>query len=387
MSNVVMLGTNFFQVPLAKKLKKRGHDIYMFGYPSNFVSKELDLAAVQYAKKHYTISVLDTAKILKECEKIKPVAVVSMASDLTVYPLAFLSEKLGFPTNSLHSALISTNKYEMKKAFTEKKVPTAKFVYTDKVVDLPFDFPVVVKAIDSAGKRGITKVNSKKDLAKAIKYGIEQSTKADKVLIEEYVGGKEYSAEAFSWAGEHHVMTYTEKFSGPPHFVEEMHLQPAQLDVYTKRKIDVAVKKALEALEIKIGPTHTEFKIVDGEVKIIEVAARVVADAIWEVMKITTGNDWIDMYLDVAFGKEPDLRSVRNFAGYFGFVKFMVDEDDFKTLLWLQQQRPLSIVNTSDTIVPFDGREVTSNGQRYGHFVCRCANREEALELSRIKNV
>ena len=68
--------------------------------------------------QHFPVDCLiEKEKILEKCKEIKPDAITSVASDLATLTVNYLAEKLGLAGNSLECTKISTNKYEMRKAF------------------------------------------------------------------------------------------------------------------------------------------------------------------------------------------------------------------------------------------------------------------------------
>ena len=70
------------------------------------------------------------------------------------------------------------------------------------------------------------------------------------------------------------------------------------------------VFKALDALKIKNGPSHTEFKMDEnGKIGIIEIGARMGGDCIGsDLVKISTGYDFSKLTIDVAMRKRAYFR-------------------------------------------------------------------------------
>jgi len=72
-----------------------------------------------------------------------------------------------------------------------------------------------------------------------------------------------------------------------------------------KVKMILLLRPALAALDIQYGPSHTEFKVdKHGNVNIIEIAARMAAENICDLVQITTGLDYLKATIDIALGKE-----------------------------------------------------------------------------------
>ncbi len=371
MKKLIILGTNYYQLPLVQKAKELGYETHLFGIGTGSEEqKRLGTIATSFSDYYYPISVYDEESILKIAQYIQPAGIVSIAADTVVKTWANLNKKLNLVGNSPECALVSTNKYEMK-----KRLPaTTEFIYTDKVEELPFDYPVVVKSVDRSGKEGITKVSRKEELESAIQYALESNHDCDKVLVEKYAEGVEYSAECISFCGKHTLLNFTEKWNFPPNYVEKMHLQPMNLD---KQSVIFA---GLDALGIEYGASHTEFKIdTDGNVNIIEIASRMAAENMCDLVEISTGLDYLKAVIDIAVGNIPDL-SVRK-TGRVAAVKYLITESDFGNLEWIEEEHPGVIYRKSPVIEPFTGRPMLKNADRYGFYVLNCSSREEILNL------
>ncbi len=209
---------------------------------------------------------------------------VMATSELTTEAAAKLAAKLGLPGNDITNGFAGKNKYVMReRAKLLESVRQPKyFLYKGRNL---LSYPVVVKAVDSCGKRGVGIARNDKEFAERVRIAADNSTNGD-VLVEEYLkGGKEYSIECLSYKGLHQIIQYTEKdSSGPPHFIETGHHQPADLSPGLKDKVGKATSDILSALGLDCGMAHLELKIIDGEIYFIEVGARAGGDHIADTL-------------------------------------------------------------------------------------------------------
>ena len=98
-------------------------------------------------------------------------------------------------------------------------------------------YPLIVKPTDRSGSRGVTKIEGPDGLEAAIHKALEDSFEK-KVMIEEFVEGKEYSVECISYEGIHVFLALTEKrTTGAPNFIEKGHLQPAEVTPALRNQI------------------------------------------------------------------------------------------------------------------------------------------------------
>ena len=156
---------------------------------------------------------------------------------------------------------------------------------------------------------------------KALQYAVEYSS-CGEVLIEQYIeGGREFSIECLAGCGLYEVIQYTEKdSSGPPHFVENGHHQPAILSDDLKARLRIAAIVILKAVGIKCGLAHMELKVVNGDIYFIEVGARGGGDHIADTLTIrSTDFDYLKAAIDCCLGiyEHKDVHHVAYAGIYF----------------------------------------------------------------------
>lgn len=169
---------------------------------------------------------------------------------------------------------------------------------------LNVQFPVIVKPTDRSGSRGIYKVEDPTQLSSAIQAAMSEGF-TSQVLVEDFIDGCEVSVESISFKGNHHIIQITDKVTtGAPHFVELEHHQPSSLPIDIKAKIKEITLKALDALHIEYGASHTELKISDnGDIKVIEIGARGGGDFIASnLVELSTGYDFMKAIINISLG-------------------------------------------------------------------------------------
>ena len=368
MKKIVIIGANNFQMPLIKKAKQLGYETHVFAWADGAVGAE-------FADYFYPISIIEKEKILEKCKEIKPDAITSVASDLATLTVNYLAEKLGLAGNSLECTKISTNKYEMRKAFQKYGVSVPKFFEISDINDLSkikeMKAPIIVKPTDRSGSRSITKIEDLNDvekLKKAINEAIEVSFEK-KAIVEEYIDGDEFSAEGITYNGEHTILTITRKqTTGAPHFIETGHTEPAGLSAEMQEKIKKEVFAGLNSLKIKNSASHTEFKITpEGEVKIIEIGARMGGDCIGsDLVQISTGEDFLKMVIDVALGIAPDFTKVTEPKK--AVIKFIFTKADVEELEKIKREHPEYIYYISP-IDEINSHKIIDSSTRYGYYI------------------
>ena len=362
---LVIIGANDFQNQLILKAKSLGYETHVFAWQDGSIGEKT-------ADYFYPISIVEKEQILEKCKEIKPVGVCSIASDLATITVNYVAENLGLSCNPTATTLQCTNKFEMRKKMKENGVKTPAFIKVSNDSSTwnveNMKFPVIVKPTDRSGSRGITKVFNKNELEEAIKYATKDSFEK-MAIVEEYIEGNEYSCECISYKGNHHFLAFTKKYTtGSPNFIETGHMEPSDIKIEYQEEIKNNIFKALTALGIQNGASHTEFKVNEkGEFGIIEIGARMGGDCIGsDLVQISTGYDFVKMVIDVACGKEPDFTKVTKPTE--AVIKFIFTQNDLNEMNEFSEKYPNQIYRISDMELENLGKTVDSSS-RIGYYI------------------
>ena len=306
-------------------------------------------------------------------------AIATAATDKPLVMMARIAEKYGFPFYSVETAQWSTDKFQMKKRFELGDVPHAQGRLISKVEEAEgLVFPVIVKPRDNSGSRGVKLCRNQEELKNSIDEALENS-KLDSVLVEEFIEGPEYSIEGLHHDGKSEVIQFTEKKTTEfPYNVELGHIQPAKISEENKQRIRVIIAKIGKALNFVNCPSHTELKINNRGIFVIETSPRLGGDYITSTLTpLSTGVNLEDELLKISLGEtiNPAPKAVQ-YSGvrFFSFVegsiiKQVPNEDFVKT--WPH------VVDFSFNLQKCDKvRKITSSLNRYGHITLIAGNRE-----------
>ena len=312
-------------------------------------------------------------------------AIVTAATDKPLVMMARIAEKYGFPFYSVETAQWSTDKFQMKQRFLEGGVPCAKGRLVKSVEETAdMVYPVIVKPRDNSGSRGVKLCRSKEELAASMSEAFEVS-KLDTILVEEYIEGPEYSIEGLHYNGKAEVIQFTEKKTTEfPYNVELGHKQPANLTEEQKDAIREIVSKIGKALKFENCPSHTELKINERGIFVIETSPRLGGDYITSTLvPLSTGINMEDQLLYIALGEKVDTTTGRfDKASGVCFLnlpcgKVTAIDDAIKEVgSWPNVKEFSTSLKVGDEIRP-----ITSSLNRYGQFIIQANNREELDKL------
>ena len=367
MKNLAVIGASYLQLPLVKKAKEMGLHTLYFAWAEGAVCKEV-------ADEFYPISVVDKEQIHRICEEKQIDGICTIASDVSAPTVAFVAEKMGLVGNSYEAAIKANDKFLMRNAFVKVGVPCPWYQLVSSLNQLQgemFHFPVIVKPTDRSGSIGIDKVNCADELMSAAKEALELSFKHE-ILVEDFIEGREISVEFISYQGSHYPLQITDKVTtGAPHFVELEHHQPAKLSAIQYKEIYALTERALDALGIINGASHSEYKITeDGKIYVMEIGARMGGDFIGsDLVQLSTGYDYLKGVIEVALGQfEEPAFGEPCYAG----VYFLCEET--KHLQNIIKESNNSTVVRAE-ITDAELRKVTCSADRSGYLIYQGNNK------------
>ena len=370
MKKLAIIGASYLQEPLIEKAKKMGIETHVFAWKCGDVGERT-------ADFFYPISIIEKEKILDKCRQIGINGICSIASDLATVAVNYVANAMGLTGNSEECVRLSTNKYNMRKAFEKNGDPSPRSIMVSSIEDLQnieLEYPVIVKPVDRSGSRGITKLESYNGLNEAIENAKEQGFQKY-ALVEEYVRGQEYSVEYISYKGRHFFLALTKKYTtGSPHFIETAHIEPAPVSEEQLIKIKKIVSHALDSLKVENGASHSELKIDEkGNINLIEIGARMGGDFIGShLVKISSGVDFVEAVIRIALGEKPNLSNSNKKSA--AAVRFVFSEEDVKVLAKIEEEHPEIIIFSDYRIA--DGRKVVDSSTRFGMYLLQSDNIE-----------
>lgn len=289
------------QRPLVERAKEMGLRTICFAWAEGAVCKEL-------CDRFYPVSVLEKEEILRICREEKIDGICTIASDAAAPTVAYVAEQMGLTGNSYEAAVRANNKYLMREALAKAGVECPRFqcvreLVSERVSEL--ELPLIVKPSDRSGSLAVTKVETQEALIPAIEQAIKASF-AHEAMVEEYIEGREISVEMISCRGIHYALQITDKVTtGAPHFVELEHHQPSDLPAAMQTHIFDITRRALDALGLTNGASHSEYKITnEGRVAVMEIGGRMGGDFIGsDLVRLSTGYDFVEGVIRVALGE------------------------------------------------------------------------------------
>lgn len=184
MKKILLLGGSAQQIIAIETAKKLGYYTVLCDFlpdnPGQYV-----------ADKFYLISTTDKQAVLSIAKSEEVEGILAYASDPAAPTAAYVAEQLGLPGNPYNSVQILCNKdkfreFLQKSGYSYPKSYSCKSLSEARECCLNFDFPIIIKPVDSSGSKGVTVVKTFSEIDNAIELAFEFSKKR-RIILEEYV--------------------------------------------------------------------------------------------------------------------------------------------------------------------------------------------------------
>lgn len=376
--SILVFGVGELQLSIIERAKKMG--LFVVGIDPCQTALSRDVCDA-----FEVVDGQDYQGTLAVARKYNVSAVVTAATDKPLLMMAKVSKELGLPFYSEETAIWSTDKYKMKSRFLAGGVPCAKGCLIHNAEEASsLHFPVICKPRDNSGSRGVKLCRNLNDLQTCIDEALGYS-KLDTVLVEEFIEGREFSIESLHYNGKTEVIQYTEKTTTEfPYNVELGHKQPANLTISERDEIRNLIEKVAHCMNFKNCPSHTELKINDRGIFVIETSPRLGGDYITSVLTpLSTGINIEDQQLYIALGEKVDTKSGRvdkaSAVCFFSFPEGKVmgfDKHMSQIKSWPQ------LYNFQlKLFVGQEVKKIKSSLERYGQFIVFADSRAEIDKL------
>lgn len=255
-------------------------------------------------------------------------------------------------------------------------------------------YPLICKPGKGVGSHGVVRLEGPDGLdgLLAVSRSAAAGLHHTEVLVEPFHEGAEFSVECLSENGEHLALCVTEKHLLPGGFVELGHVLPAPLAAADEHRIVTTVARALDALGIREGASHTEVIVTGETVRIVETHLRQGGDRIPYLLREARGVDIVAALARQSIGL-PSLGEARS------QLEKAAGDTRSAAIWYATPQAPGEIVEVlgadeirtrpgiCDVVVrsgPGDRLEpVTSSGGRPAHVWVVAEGPEEALAAAR----
>lgn len=321
---LMLLGGIRYLLPVIKAAHEQGYYVITADYlPDNIAHK--------YSDEYVNVSIIDKEAVLAVAKEKGIDGIMSFGVDPGVITASYVQNQLGLPSfGPYESVEILQNKDKFRRFLDENgfNVPKARSFSSIEAAlsDLDwYEFPVIVKPTDSAGSKGVTRVDNFEVLTPALEYAFKHSIKGN-VIVEEFIEKRGCSSDtdSFVYNGELQIVTFSAQrfdenalnpytpaaYSWPSTFANEE-------ETYLKSEI----QRLLTLLRMQTSIYNIETRIgANGKPYIMEVSPRGGGNRLAEVVRYATGVDMITACTRAAVGDSIDEMQQQPYNGHWAEI-------------------------------------------------------------------
>ncbi len=387
MKKILLLGGSRYILPVIEA-------IHRFGYWAITCDYLPDNIAHKYSDEYHNVSIIDKDKVFALAQKLDIDGIMSFACDPGVDVAAYVAEKMDLPyAGSYQAVSILQNKALFRQFLTEHgfNVPRAKgySIATEAIVEAnQFNWPVMVKPVDSAGSKGVTKVDIPADLKAAVYHAIKHS-KTGRFIVEEFIEQKGFSSDTdcFSIDGKLAFASFAnQRFdnnaSNP--YTPSAYSWPSTMPDEIQAELRSELQRLMTLLNLKTSLYNVETRQgTDGKAYIMEVSPRGGGNRLAEMLHYASGTDLVTNAVRAAVGDEiVGVTGDPVYNGCWAEVILHADNSGVYDDLWLDESIMPYVVERDLWVKPGDiVQDFTGANEAIGTLVLRFDTNDRLEEV------
>ena len=250
----------------------------------------------------------DEVLAVAQAENINGVAIT--CNDMGLESVGRCNDILHLQGISEKVAKCAANKFLMKERLANAGVRTARFKLIHSIQDLQttanqLTFPLIVKATDLQGSRGICIVREIGELKSAYDE-VMSLTHKDYCIVEEFIEGTEFGAQAFVYQGDVlFVLPHGDETVMCKTAVPVGHYMPYDMSSALAADVELQARNAIKAIGLDNCAVNIDFIERDNKAYIIELTGRGGANGLTDITSKYFGINYYDMMVVTALGGNP----------------------------------------------------------------------------------
>ncbi|MCR5508146.1 MAG: hypothetical protein K6F34_05615 [Lachnospiraceae bacterium] len=323
MKKIIVLNGSFCEQPIIVKAKEMGFYVVTTGNMP-------ELMGHAYADEYIPCDYSDKKAVLDIVRENNIEGIVSCANDFGTLTASYVGEAMGWSGHDPYeTASIIHHKDRFKRFCYENDIrsPYSRVFYSREEgyeYVKGAEYPVIVKATDLTGGKGISRADNEEEARKAIDNAIRASRRDD-YIIEPYITGKQQAFVVFIVDGKAVVDYSTSCFSPVNPYLIQYETMPAEGIEYIRDELLEDVRIMTDKLKLVDGIICLQYIVKDNKPYVIESMRRCFGNQFLTLATAFTGYPWEEAYIRASLGDPgvagivPDTPRFKN-CGYFGVM-------------------------------------------------------------------
>lgn len=296
MKKLLLLGGSRYLLPVIEA----AHELGIYTITCDYLP---DNTAHKYSDEYHNVSIVEKEAVLKIAQQLNVDGVMSFACDPGVVTAAYVAEKMGLPFQCSYKAASLLQDKGMFRNFLHDNGFNCPHAKRYENPDEPFNdtdffnWPVIVKPVDSAGSKGVTRVDSPEQLPQAITTALDQA-RDGAFIIEDFLefDGYHSSADPFTVDGKLKFVTYSDQLfdsTAANPYTPAYIIWPSSMKQEHQDYLTCEIQRLMTLLNVRTGIYNIETCVAKGKPYIMEVSPRGGGCKIAEIQKLAFGVDLI----------------------------------------------------------------------------------------------
>ena len=340
--NLLLLGGIRYLLPVIEAAHKHGYYVITADYlPDNIAHK--------YSDEYVNVSIIDKEAVLKVAQEKQIDGIMSFGVDPGVVTAAYVAEQMGLPNVGPYASVeILQNKDKFRAFLAEHNFNVPKAQGFDNIEDaLQCEWiiqslspqgkegkgltPLIVKPTDSAGSKGVTRVDSLAEYEPALKHAFECSHSGH-VIVEQFIEKEGYTtgSDSFSVDGKLVFISFDDQHfddNAVNPYTPSAHTWPSTMPQKYQDYLIQELQRLISLLHMGTTIYNIEARIgTDGKPYIMEVSPRAGGNRLCEILRMATRVDLIDAAVQAAMGERVEVGSCI-YDGYWANVILHSEKD------------------------------------------------------------
>ena len=274
------------------------------------VDRNADAPGLAEADAGEVVDFRDVEAVTEVARRHRVDGVLTVSADRAVPVVAAVAEALGLPGIGTQTAHLMTNKIAMRRRLAEGAVPQPRYaavrnLHEGRAALGTVGVPAVLKPSDSGGQRGVFRLDSLDDIELHLHAALAESG-TQEAIVESFHEGLELNGLVIARGGDVELLTLSDRLRPPGvgFGVGWIHVYPSTLAGYPLEQAESEAVRAVRALGLRDGIAFPQLLVSPaGDVRIVEVAARIPGGQMADLARHATGVDLVEVALRQALGE------------------------------------------------------------------------------------
>lgn len=322
MKKLLILNGSISEVTLIDKAKELSYYVITSGNAPSLIGHS---HSDEYIMADYS----DKEAILKIVKENNVDRIVSCANDFGVITSSYVAEKMGWPGHDSYETSVLLHQKDLFKEFIQSigiRTPISK-PFSDKESAVEYvqnaEYPIIVKATDLTGGKGILRANNIDEALAAIDNAFNRS-RVKHIVIEPFIEGEQQTIHTFIKDKKVVSSVSNDAFSPINPYLIQAELFPAKGIEKIQDELISFIELICNKLNLVDGMLTLQYIVKDGKPYIIELMRRALGNQYLTVAGVMNGFPWEEALIRAETGMDLSVLKSSSpkakFAGHHGIM-------------------------------------------------------------------